>query len=96
MEDVRQSTASVRETNSEEKLSITYTDTHIWTQVIGKLVRTLVQDRNLLQTQLSVSVSNLFAEFMRQGVQHGMVRMHARQPILLQLFSHDSHQGFHP
>ena len=70
---------------------ITYTDTHIWTQVIGKLVRTLVQDRNLLQTQLSVSVSNLFAEFMRQGVQHGMVRMHARQPILLQLFSHDSH-----
>ena len=75
---------------------ITYTDTHIWTQVIGKLVRTLVQDRNLLQTQLSVSVSNLFAEFMRQGVQHGMVRMHARQPILLQLFSHDSHQGFHP
>ena len=41
-------------------------------------------------------MGNLFAEFMRQWVQHGMVRMHAWQPVLFQLFSHDRHQSFHP
>ena len=41
-------------------------------------------------------MGDLFAEFMRQWVQHGMVRMHAWQPVLFQLFSHDRHQGFHP
>ena len=32
----------------------------------------------------------------REGIQHGVVRVHARQPILLQLVAHNVHDLLHP
>lgn len=50
---------------------------------------------NLLHAEVCMSVGNGLAVLMRQGVQHGVVWMHGRKAVALQLFTHNADQLFH-
>ena len=43
-----------------------------------------------------MAVGDGLPELVRERVQHGVVRVHRRQPVLLQLVRHDAHQSLAP
>lgn len=50
---------------------------------------------HLLNTKISMPSSDSLPEFVRQGIQHGMMRMYARQSVLVQLLGDNRHQFLH-
>lgn len=50
----------------------------------------------LVQAQVSVPLGNSLSEAVRQRVQHAVVRVHGREPVLLQLVCNDTDQLLHP
>ena len=58
-----------------------------------EFVGLLVQDADLLQAEHGVSVGDALPVLVGQRVQHGVMRVNRRQPILVQLIGHDGHQG---
>jgi hypothetical protein len=50
---------------------------------------------NLLNAQIGVSGGDKLAELVREGVEHRVVRVHRRQPVLLDLLGHDSNKFLH-
>jgi len=61
-----------------------------------ELVRLLVKDAHLLDAELGVSVSDGFPEIVAERVQHRVVWVDRREPVLLKLIGHDVHQRLHP
>ena len=64
-------------------------------QTPAELERGLVQDADLLDAELRVAVGDGLAELVAQRVEHRVVGVDRRQAVLLELVSHDVHQGFH-
>lgn len=50
----------------------------------------------LIQTKVSVSLSDSLAEAMGQRIQHAVMWVHGGQAVLLQLVSHNAHKLLHP
>lgn len=50
---------------------------------------------HLLDAEVGVAGRDGAPEVVAQRVQHGVVRVHGRQPVLLQLLGHDAHQLLH-
>merc|ERR1719397_1964637 len=65
-------------------------------QVGAEPVRRLVQHLDLLQAELGVTTCYCFPELVRQGVEHGVVRVHGGKPVLLQLIRNNVHNLLHP
>lgn len=64
-------------------------------QVAAKLVGRLVEHADLLDAQLRVAVGDGLPEIVAQRVEHRVVRVNRRQPVLLQLVGHDVDEGLH-
>ena len=62
----------------------------------GELVRRLVEYGDLLEAELGVAVGDGLAELVRERVEHGVVRVHRGQTVLLQLVCHDRDEGLLP
>lgn len=50
---------------------------------------------DLFHAEVCMSVGNGLAVLMRQGVQHGVVWMHGRKAVALQLFTYNTDQLLH-
>ena len=55
-----------------------------------------MQDADLLEAELGVSVGDGLPELVRERVEHRVVRVHRRQAVLLQLVRHDRDQRLAP
>jgi len=71
---------------------VTDPEAAVWRQLPRERERRLVQNRDLLETQLRVAVANSLPLVVGEWVQHGMVRVYRGKTVLLQLVGHDAHQ----
>ena len=82
--------------NSKVGADISNPDPAVWRQVGTEPVGRLVQNLDLLKTELGVSASNCFPEVVRQRVEHRVMRVDRGQPVLLQLVCNYVHNLLHP
>ena len=64
----------------------------VGTEPIGRLVENL----DLLKTELGMAAGDGFPELVGEWIEHRVVRVHRRQTVLLQLVSHDRDQRLAP
>ncbi len=62
----------------------------------GMSVDGLMEDRYFLHAQLGVPGCDSFPLLMTERIQHGVMGMDGRKPLLLQLIVHNRHQLLHP
>ena len=81
---------------SEVRRDVSYPNPAAGGQVTAELVGRLVEHADLLDAELGVPVGDGLSEIVAQRVEHRVVRVNRRQPVLLELVGHDVHEGLHP